>query len=59
LLAQILTTDPEKRITIKEIKNHDWYHCVEDTLPAEPGTLIGVDPAPTDPKIVKMVSSKL
>jgi len=59
LLANILTTDPDKRISIKEIKNHDWYHCVEDTLPAEPGTIVGVDPPPTDPKIVTTVAKKL
>lgn len=59
LLAQILTTDPEKRITIKEIKNHDWYHCVEDTLPAEPGTLVGVDPPAIDQQILGNVAKKL
>jgi 5'-AMP-activated protein kinase, catalytic alpha subunit len=29
LLSQILVTDPDKRITIQQIKDHEWYQKIE------------------------------
>ena len=34
LISRILTTDPDKRITIPEIREHTWFKLVPDTLPA-------------------------
>ena len=32
LIVRILTTDPEKRITIAQIKQHPWFDCVDWTM---------------------------
>jgi 5'-AMP-activated protein kinase catalytic alpha subunit len=32
LIGKILTTDPEKRITIPKIRKHPWFNLVECTL---------------------------
>jgi 5'-AMP-activated protein kinase catalytic alpha subunit len=48
LIRRILTTDPEKRITIPKIRKHPWFNLVECTLPKEPGTMIGRATPPFD-----------
>lgn len=48
LIARILTTDPDKRIKIDQIKQHPWFNLKRQTLPKNPGTFIGVDNAPID-----------
>jgi 5'-AMP-activated protein kinase catalytic alpha subunit len=53
LIKRILTTDPEKRITIEQIKQHPWFNLRKQTLPKNPGTLIGIDCAPIDVEILK------
>lgn len=53
LLSKILETDPDKRITIPEIRNHRWFNLVEDSLPAKPGTIIGTEQPPVDKSILK------
>lgn len=52
LLSKILETDPDKRITIPEIRKHKWFNLVEDSLPTKPGTMIGTDQPPVDNSIV-------
>lgn len=59
LLARILTTDPDKRITIKQIRRHPWFNLVEDTLSSKPGTVVGCDPTPADPAIVAQTAELL
>lgn len=53
LIQRILTTDPDKRITITQIKNHEWFNLVEPTLSRTPGTIVGIDPPPIDIDILK------
>lgn len=53
LIRRILTTDPDKRITIKDIKKHPWFNLVPNTLSEKPGIMVGVDPTPFDPDIIK------
>jgi 5'-AMP-activated protein kinase catalytic alpha subunit len=53
LIARILTTDPEKRITIAQIKKHPWFNLVEYTLPKQPGTFVGKEVPPFDLNILK------
>lgn len=53
LIRRILTTDPEKRITIPEIKRHPWFNIVPYTLPGEPGVFVGTDCPPVDTSILK------
>jgi 5'-AMP-activated protein kinase, catalytic alpha subunit len=57
LINRILTTDPEKRITISEIKQHPWFNIQKQTLSRVPGTIIGIDSAPIDVTILKMLES--
>ena len=53
LIQRILTTDPDKRITISQIKTHDWFNSEESTLSKLPGTVVGIDPPPIDIDILK------
>ena len=55
MIHKILTTDPEKRITINQIKNHEWFNLQEPTLSQSPGTQIGIDPPPIDVNILKSI----
>ena len=57
LIAKILTTNPDKRISIAEIKKHPWFEKVQSTLSTEPGTFVGIHPAPIDPKILEEIES--
>ena len=43
LISKILTTDPDKRISITEIKKHPWFNLVPNTLSQSPGIHIGID----------------
>ena len=53
-----MTTDPDKRITIKDIKKHPWFNLVTNTLSEKPGIMVGVDPTPFDPDIIKKMDDK-
>ena len=45
LLKNILNTDPQKRYTIQDIRNHPWYNQAK--LDKDPeGIVIGVNPVP-------------
>lgn len=48
LIAKILTTDPDKRISISEIREHPWFNLVPDSLSAKPGTMVGTECPPVD-----------
>jgi 5'-AMP-activated protein kinase catalytic alpha subunit len=44
LIKKILNTDPEKRVTMQEIKNHEWYNQVK---PQDlEGIIVGKDRIP-------------
>lgn len=50
LIRGILTTDPEKRITISQIKNHVWFkQCTQEI---SKGIVLGYDQVPIDKNIL-------
>lgn len=53
LISRILTTDPDKRITIPEIRRHPWFNLVQSTLPEKPGIFVGQDFPAVDIEILK------
>ena len=53
LITRILTTDPDKRITISQIKLHPWFNLQAQTLSKLPGTQVGIDPTPIDVNILR------
>ena len=55
IISRILTTDPEKRITIPQIQQHAWFSMQKITLPKSPGTIVGFDPSPIDIDILKQL----
>ena len=57
LVSRILTTDPDKRITISQIKLHPWFNLQSQTLSKIPGTYVGIDPTPIDINILKLLES--
>lgn len=50
LIKSILTTDPEKRITIAQIKAHPWFRQVNQQLTN--GIIVGYDYIPIDKSII-------
>lgn len=50
LLAGILNTDPDKRFTIDQIRQHPW--CAQVKVECSPGILVGYNPIPVDPTIL-------
>lgn len=58
LIGKILTTDPEKRITIPKIRKHPWFNLVECTLSKQPGTLVGRATPPFDPHILTKIEKE-
>jgi 5'-AMP-activated protein kinase, catalytic alpha subunit len=58
LIAKILTTDPEKRISIPEIRSHPWFNLVPDTLSEKPGTMIGMECPPFDQQILDKMKAE-
>lgn len=55
LVSRVLTTDPDKRISIAQIKQHPWFNLQKQTLPKVPGTQIGIDASPIDIDILKQL----
>lgn len=45
ILKGILNTDPQKRFTIQDIRNHAWYNLIPNEREAE-GIMIGVNSVP-------------
>lgn len=53
LLKRILTTDPDSRIEIKEIREHAWFNTLKEEI--QPGILIGYDHIVVDMNILKQL----
>ena len=53
LIKSILNTDPEKRVNISEIRNHQWYKMMPEQK--SPGILVGYDQIPVDSAILKQL----
>ena len=51
LFRRILNTDPEKRYTIDEIREHPWFNIVPCEATFK-GIQVGVDPVPIDQGIL-------
>lgn len=55
LIAMILNPDPEKRFTIKDIRNHPWYNQIEHPAPYTPAIFIGQEAIPIDENIMTTI----
>ena len=53
LIRKILVCDPNKRISIKDIRNHQWYNMC--SLPKIEGLFISIQPIPVDPFIIEIM----
>lgn len=54
LITRILTTNPDKRITINEIRKHPWYSIYSSQH--EPrGIIVGYNRIPIDPYILELL----
>ena len=58
LISKILVTDPEKRITIDEIKKHPWMHIIDFNFMKSPGVFINQDILPVDINTVMQMAGK-
>jgi len=54
LLKCLLNTDPTRRYTIKEIRNHPWYNIIPPEKDPE-GLIIGINSIPIDPFVLKQL----
>jgi len=52
LLKCILNTDPQKRYTIQDIRNHPWYNIIRAEKESD-GIIIGMNPVPVDNSILQ------
>lgn len=53
-ITKILNTDPEKRFTISEIRNHNWMrnNLKPDQIPREPGLFPGLQKMPWEKELL-------
>ena len=58
LIKKILVTDPEKRITIQEIKKHPWFNQVDQNTNINKGLLLNEIVIPIDNDVVKEMIDK-
>lgn len=53
LLQRLLTTDPERRIKIKDVKSHPWFmQSSENSIKSPMGIKIGINSIPVDPSLL-------
>lgn len=53
LLHKILNTDPKKRYTIKEIRDHEWFQKFHTKEPLKSGIYYGYNQLPIDNEILE------
>lgn len=58
LISRILNTNPNKRLTINQIKIHDWFNFVNPSLNMSDGLLINTMVIPVDEDIVNDMVEK-
>ena len=51
LFKCILNTDPEKRYTIDQIRQHPWFNITKNEATMK-GTILGIEPLPIDHKVL-------
>jgi len=56
ILKGILNTDPHKRFTVQDIRNHAWYNLIPNEREAD-GIIIGVNSVPVDHNIVQKLEN--
>ena len=57
LLTRILTTDPEKRLSINEIKSHPWF-SINYPIYKNEGLIFGYNRIPIQDEILKIMETK-
>lgn len=57
LFSKILNTDPEKRYTIAQIRQHPWYNLVPSEFNFK-GIQVGLDPVPIDQNIIERMHNE-
>lgn len=56
MLHGLLTTDPEKRFKIKDVRAHPWFRSMSDTpIPQSIGIKIGQHAIPIDLKVLEQL----
>ena len=56
LIQGLLTTDPERRLKLKDIKNHPWFtQACESSLRSVTGIKVGQQSIPVDPAILSQM----
>ena len=58
LIYKILEKNPNKRLTIQQIKNHPWMHIIDFNFMKSPGVIINKDIIPVDADVVKEIAGK-
>ena len=57
MIMGLLTTDPEKRYRLKDIRSHPWFKSMTETpLPSNFGIKVGVNAMPIDLSIISQIS---
>lgn len=57
LLQKILTTDPEKRLKIEEIRQHPWFQSHQPVC-VNKGLIVGYNQIPNEEQILEMLDQK-
>lgn len=55
LIKRILTTDPEKRFTLEQIKAHQWFHLYKGYVNLPKGLIIDYHEIPVDEAVIENV----
>ena len=58
LIYKILEKNPNKRLTLEQIKNHPWMHIIDFNFMKSPGVIINKDIIPVDVDVVKEMAGK-
>ena len=54
MLQRLLTTDPERRIKMKDVKTHPWFlRSSENRIKSPTGIKIGINSIPVDPSLLQ------
>lgn len=56
MIQGLLTTDPEKRFKLKDVKNHQWFRQLDEAVSPTAGIKVGAHNIPVDPLIIEQLS---
>ncbi len=57
LIKRVLNTDPSKRYSIQQIKNHPWFNLYKGYINISKGLIVGYNQIPVDSMIVEHVEN--